>query len=162
MMKIVVIKPEQTHLLRQKILRSNQPLEAMVYSHDTDQTTIHLGAFPEGFSIDSDNPLGILSLYRESFPQQFERVATPAASQEWRLRGMAVDEKFQGVGLGRRLIQTGIQQLVVNHQGSLRLWCNARVSALMFYQKLGFKAIGKPFSIRDIGEHRIMAKVLSA
>ena len=40
------------------------------------------------------------------------------------------------------------------------LWCNARVLAVQFYEKCGFKVVGSDFDIRLIGQHFVMYKKL--
>ena len=40
------------------------------------------------------------------------------------------------------------------------VWCNARINAVAFYKKEGFKIIGDEFEIPDIGPHFLMAKNL--
>jgi len=45
------------------------------------------------------------------------------------------------------------------HGGRL-LWCNARVVALGFYERLGFVTEGPEFDIHPIGPHYVMTRQL--
>ena len=45
-------------------------------------------------------------------------------------------------------------------RGGDLLWCNARVVALGFYERLGFVAEGPEFEIVPIGPHFVMTKNL--
>ena len=38
------------------------------------------------------------------------------------------------------------------------LWCNARTSAMGFYQNVGFEKIGEEFDIPTVGPHVLMFK----
>jgi ribosomal protein S18 acetylase RimI-like enzyme len=129
--------------MRQRVLRPHQTIDEMVYDGDTSSDTFHLAAMdPTG------QVLGIASYYHDPHP------LTPSPS-DWRLRGMAVEPALQGKGLGSILIQAGIKH--IREQGGQRLWCNARVSAQGFYEKLGFTAEGDVFENVPIGPHYVMS-----
>jgi GNAT superfamily N-acetyltransferase len=132
------IQSNQTHGLRQRILRPHQTIEEMEYPLDNEQGSYHIGAFIE------DQLVGIASLYPESQNTELHR-------GHWRIRGMAVDEEWQGKGVGRTLVQKCIDY--VKGQGGHSLWCHARTSAIGFYDSLGFKRIGNEFEIESIGPH---------
>ncbi|MEM9346724.1 MAG: GNAT family N-acetyltransferase [Planctomycetota bacterium] len=137
------IKPEQTHAMRHAVLRPHQPIEAMVYPGDNELDTFHLAA------VDGQGRVvGIVSFYEQPSP-------LGSRQGDWQLRGMAVEPALQGKGLGARLVQAGIDK--VREQGGQRLWCNARVTAQRFYEKLGFISEGEEFHIEHIGPHYVMA-----
>lgn len=60
-----------------------------------------------------------------------------------RLRKFATLPDFQGQGLGSRLIIDILNQL--KERNIEILWCDARTTAVGFYQKLGMKQQGKEF-----------------
>lgn len=138
------IRPEQTHALRHTVLRPHQTLAEMDYDGDGLPTTLHLGAIR-----DKDGKvLGVVTLNLET-PMPIE-----PAPNDCRLRGMAVAHSAQGTGVGRLLVERAIHDAA--QRGAKRLWCNARVSAMGFYEKLGFITIGERFEIKHIGPHYVM------
>ena len=76
----------------------------------------------------------------------------------WRLRGMAVAPDLQGRGLGKKLVERAIAD--AKEQNVPRIWCNARTSALGFYQGLGFQAEGEEFEIEGVGPHFVMVRTI--
>ena len=97
-MEIQRITPEQTHQLRQKVLRPHQVVEEMVYPLDQEPGSFHLGVLREGVV------LGIISVYPESTEGHLN-------SGSWRIRGMAVEPDLQGQGLGKMLVHQAIENL---------------------------------------------------
>lgn len=77
-----------------------------------------------------------------------------------RLRGMAVDAEYQGLGVGRRLLEVSMVRLAVLEPEHDILWCNARVHAIDFYEKLGFVTHGDEFEVAGIGPHVVMWRKL--
>ena len=72
---------------------------------------------------------------------------------------MATLDDMQGRGAGRALIAEGVR--VAAAAGASLIWCNARVSARGFYEKVGFVAVGGEFELPDSGNHYVMLKSLS-
>ena len=71
-------------------------------------------------------------------------VATFVPTEEGvQLRGMAVDPATQGTGVGRLLVSTAVEEL--RAAGVTRLWCNARDTAVPFYERLGWTITGPGF-----------------
>lgn len=56
---------------------------------------------------------------------------------------MAVDESMQGLGLGKKLIIFAEQ--LAQGKNFKKIEMIARISALGFYEKLGYKTIGEEF-----------------
>jgi predicted GNAT family N-acyltransferase len=121
--------------LRQRILRPHQRVAEAVFEGDT--TGTHFAAFEPDSTI-----VGVASLLRESSEDE------PYC---WRLRGMAVDEARQQSGIGGAII-SGVVDFVARNGGGL-LWCNARLSAVGFYQRFGFVEVGEVFEEPIIGPH---------
>ena len=128
--------------LRHAVLRPGRPLSAGNFSGDDEPTTNHFGAYRDGAL------LGVASVYRAGLP---ERPGVPAIQ----LRGMAVEPDVRGSGIGRQLIHACVEFTRDNGVGLL--WCNARVTAVGFYRKLGFEIVGPEFEIPDVGPHFRMA-----
>ena len=137
------VKVEQTHPLRQKVLRPHQGLGEMVYPNDDHPDCYHLGAVQE------DQVIGIGSLYHEDRQGKF-------GLGEWRIRGMAVDPAVKGSGLGGKILLRLIEY-GESKSGKL-IWCNARTTACGFYERYGFEKEGPEFDIPGIGPHYVMVK----
>ncbi len=67
---------------------------------------------------------------------------------------MATDPEFQGIGAGKRLMTFAIEH--IKAQRADMIWCNARVIAIPFYEKMGFEIKGDQFEIPGIGPHFLM------
>ncbi len=141
MIEIKLISPEDTYKIRRVILRKNIPLSEKSEG-DFDKDTFHLGAFIEGELIS----VATLIKNESSF---FE-------GSQYRLRGMATSENYQGKGLGKKLILKA-EEILKERKVDV-LWFNARIVALEFYKKLGYKIIGEEFDIQFIGTHYTMSK----
>jgi GNAT superfamily N-acetyltransferase len=131
--------------LRHKILRPHQTIQDCVFPQDAWSHTFHVGGFHEGQLI------GVATFHEESFPEL-------SAQKPWRLRGMATDSTFHGRGIGRKVLEFGMDLLKLK-QCDL-LWCNAREVAFPFYEKLGFEYLGPMFEIPTVGPHKVMYKYL--
>lgn len=139
------VAAERTHALRQAVLRPHQSLAEMAYPGDDDATTFHLAALADG------EVVGIASVYTEP-------LAGEPGEHQWRLRGMATAESHRGVGLGGRLLDRAVAEVV--ERGGRLLWCNARVSASGFYLRRGFAQRGDVFELPGIGAHVVMTRAV--
>ena len=75
-----------------------------------------------------------------------------------RLLQMAVDKDYQKQGIGRRLVWTLESHLL--HDGFHNIYLHARLEAVPFYEKMGYRIEGKPF--KEIGIwHRQMRKIIA-
>ena len=147
-MDIIAIKHTDTLDLRQAVLRPHQKASELIYSGDTDDTSLHFGALVE------EAIMGVISLYRTHCPN-------PNFSQpSYRIRGMAVRTQAQGQGIGAALLRHGEAKCL--EKGANSIWCNGRVTASDFYLKHGYTKSGEPFEIEGIGLHYIMYKDLKA
>jgi GNAT superfamily N-acetyltransferase len=131
--------------LRQAVLRPGRPPESTVYPGDEAPGAWHVGAYEDG------DLRGIASVYCEAPAGE----ADPCA---YRLRGMAVLPAYQGRGYGRALVQACVRHVLAH--GGQTLWCDGRVSALGFYQALGFRPVGAVFDLPFSGPHfRLVRRV---
>jgi GNAT superfamily N-acetyltransferase len=125
------------HDLRLRILRPGLPPDAAIFPGDEQPTTIHLGAFIESRCV------GVLTLTRNNGLQ---------------LRGMAVDSTLQKRGVGAALLTEAHQ--VATAEGFSEIWCNARTSAIGFYERNGWRKEGLEFVITGVGPHYIMRRAV--
>ena len=78
-------------------------------------------------------------------------------SPAWQLRGMATDARYRGKGIGTAVLQLA-EKTVIATGFSRLLWCNARVPALAFYERQGWRVMSEQFDIPTAGPHRKMLK----
>jgi predicted N-acetyltransferase YhbS len=117
---------DEVRPLRLGVLRPNAPLEPAAY--DLDPATVHLAAF------DGERVVGCVSV----FPNPHDGV-----TDAWQLRGMAVDPAYQGQGVGRRVLDAATAEVAA--AGAPLIWAYGRVSALGFYELMGWRAVGEEF-----------------
>ncbi len=122
---------------------------------DEDETTHHFAALgPRSNAGEGQKPevLAIVSYYQSTL--------TVDGSEESavQLRGMAVAPSVQRRGIGGHLLTITLGRLPLLYPTARWVWCNARQSAIPFYQNQGFEIFGDPFSIPEIGPHRRMRR----
>ena len=142
-MDIRPITAAEARTVRHPILRAGLPPESAILEHDDDPATRHFGAY------DRARLVGVATFFAEPCPLR------PGLSA-WRLRGMATLEDMQGRGAGRALVEEGIRS--ATDAGAALIWCNARVTARGFYEKVGFVAVGGEFELPASGKHYVMVK----
>ena len=120
------IRPELTWRLRKEVLYPDEPLYAM--EMEEDNQGLHFGAFT------NEQLVGIISLFQNRNDFQF--------------RKFAISPALQNQGIGGLMLQHVID--LARRQGGKRLWCNARLSAVQFYQKAGFRTTGNTFTRNGI------------
>lgn len=139
---VEVVRP-----IRAQILRPNQPSDACVYPEDDQVDAVH-------FAVYIDRELvGVASVYHEP----------PAGKSDvgaWRLRGMAALEAARRTGVGARLLEAGMAHIAA--EGGTLLWCNARATAVGFYEAQGLKKAGAEFELPDIGPHWFMSRPIAS
>ena len=75
-----------------------------------------------------------------------------------RLRGMATSDEARGTGIGRDLLMACFAH--VREADGRYLWCNARIGAVGFYERMGLQTVGPEFPIEGIGPHFVMWRAL--
>ena len=135
--------------LRHAVLRTGFPREAAIYDVDALPTTRHLVAVA-GDAAGGARIVGCATI----FPEPFEH--RPDA---WRLRGMAIAPDLQGAGVGRKLL-AAIDEMMRAHAPARPplLWCNARVTAIGFYQRCGWRIVSGVFDVPTVGPHVNMTR----
>lgn len=142
---ILQITAQETYIVRHPVLRPGKPISTCKFKDDESKTTFHLGLFA------NTKIIGVASFLKN--PHELL-----SCRNQYQLRGMAILEAYQGKGLGNDLIIHAENQLKAQNIDAL--WCNAREIAVNFYKRNGFKIIGAPFDIPEIGKHYIMYKPL--
>lgn len=104
---------------------------------EEDNNGLHFGVFVD------DKLEAVVSLFQTGNAFQF--------------RKFAVAPHMQGKGIGKTLLQYIID--FARAQGGLLIWCNARSTAVNFYQKAGFVTTGKTFSKQGF-DYEIFEKAL--
>lgn len=70
-------------------------------------------------------------------------VLTPHGVDKIKMRQVAVDEKYQRHGIGKKM--TVYAEELSSELGFSIMYCHARKNAVPFYAKMGYKEVGKPF-----------------
>ena len=139
------ISSTETHPVRHLVLRKGKPIESCIFDGDALETTFHLGLYLK------NDLIAVCSFFKNTHKLLLEAV-------QYQLRGMAVLETHQGLGLGTIILTHG--ETVLKQQNITIIWCNSREKATKFYKKMGYNIIGEPFEIKDIGLHYSMYKPL--
>lgn len=142
-LRIEKITSMTTYPMRHAVLRPGKPIETCVFAGDDLPSTTHWGAYVE------EKLGGILSVYKQAHPNFSEAI-------QFQLRGMAVFPDFQGQSIGKQLL-LAVENAMFTTQ-DVRIWCNARSSAVGFYALLGYETVGDEFDIPEVGPHFIMTK----
>ncbi|AWV90253.1 GNAT family N-acetyltransferase [Bradymonas sediminis] len=138
--------------LRTRILRPHfEPGRLCIFAEDDAPSTAHFGLFDPA----EDNACVAAVTF---LPRHAPDAPDVAALQ---LRGMCVAESMQGKGLGARLFESTLAPLALLYPDAALVWCNARISAAQFYEKLGFERRGEVFEVDRIGPHIVMRRDLN-
>lgn len=78
----------------------------------------------------------------------------PDARAPWQLRGMATAPSARRTGAGRSLVTEGLARIAAD--GGDLVWCDARVAAVGFYERMGFVVVTEQFDKPEGGPHRGM------
>ena len=128
-----------TYPLRAQELRQGRPVEI---DEDDAPYTLHLAARLDGGDI-----VGVVRFHPRDCPWR-------VGEGSWQLRGMATDPRVRGLGTGRALVAEGL--IRVAQRGGDLVWCDARRSAVGFYQRIGFTSVTDEYDLRPVGAHRGM------
>ena len=138
--------------LRTRILRPGWTDREATYPED-ETVAVHVAAYRDG----AETPDGVGTVYAEPAPDANRDEIPEAAYADgasWRLRGMATSDAARGTGLGRLVLEECFR--IVREADGRFLWCNARLVAVPFYERLGLQAVGPEFDIPTIGPHYVM------
>jgi len=130
------IEAAATYALRHAVLWPDQPA-AYVHLPD-DAAGQHFGAFV------GNELVSVISLFISGEEARFRKFATAPA--------------WQGRGIGGQLLAHTIAAATA--RGATSLWCDARASALAFYQRFGLGPEGPPFAKGAIPYQRLRRPLL--
>ncbi len=137
----------ETHDLRRRVLRDGSAGAVVVWDGDDADGTLHLG-------IEFDGEIVAISTWLD-VPQP-----DGDADRAVQLRGMAVDPDLGPRGFGTRLVVVGCDR--AHRHGARVVWAHARVTALGFYERLGFEVVGPVFETAATGlPHRLVRRDLA-
>lgn len=145
---IVELSAEHTHALRRRVLRAGTPSDRVCFADD--ERALHLAALrPE----QPDTIVGVSSWLDEQYEDDPDTWA-------WRLRGMATAPEVRGMGAGVELVRAGLDRAA--RAGVSLVWARARLSAVSFYEHLGFEAVGPVYQTAETGiDHRTIVRPVS-
>jgi ribosomal protein S18 acetylase RimI-like enzyme len=146
MSEIKEILTIETFPVRHPVLRAGKPLESCHFEGDDLESTTHFGVFQE------NSLVGVVSIFEAKNKLFIE-------DSQFQIRGMAILERHQKKGFGEELVNYA--EHYIRKQNGEIIWFNARINAVGFYEKLGYKITGDPFDIGDIGKHNILFKRLN-
>jgi Predicted acyltransferase len=129
---------EQMLELRYEVLRKPLGLDFSEAELTRSKTDILLGCF------DDDEIQGCCML-------------TDKGNGVAKLRQMAVRKKYQGTGIGKELLLYA--EAMARIKGFAKIIMHARATAIGFYERLGYQAVGDKFLELNI-EHYLMEKEL--
>lgn len=148
MRRIVELAAEDTLEVRRRVLRGHRPDAGVDLAEDHLPATVHMGVVDD--ARDSSGA-GVVVAVATVFPDP--TAFRPGASAA-RLRGMAVDAHLQGQGIGSLLLDAVVDW--ARRQGHQVLWANGRDSALAFYERHGWQAVGEGFTSFDLPHHVVV------
>jgi predicted GNAT family N-acyltransferase len=114
--------------LRHEVLRTGLPIETARYPEDDSPQVFHLA---------DREPDGTIIACVSFFPEDL------GGEPGWRFRGMATRESRRNTGVGGRLLEAGVDEVV--KRGGTLVWCNGRSAASAFYLRHGFKIISDEY-----------------
>lgn len=132
--------------LRHRVLREGLPAEKAHFDGDDELNTWHFALCLNEQPVEDYSIVACVSYMLRPYNKK----------SAWQLRGMAVEPKAQGHGRGALLLESSLP--VVEKDYPLPFWCNARVSAIPFYEKHGWSTVGEAFQIEDAGPHKVMVE----
>lgn len=126
-----------TYPLRAAVLRPGRPVEM---DGDRDPATFHLAARTAQGQV-----VGVVRFNPAPCPWH------QGARAAWQLRGMATDPVLRSAGTGRALVTEGLSRVAA--LGGDLVWCDARLAAAGFYERMGFSAVTGPYDLPPTGPH---------
>ena len=128
--------------LRHAELRPGLPPEEARFDGDEEPTTRHFGAFLGDGAV-----VGCASFVRRPW----------AGEPACQLRGMATRADHVRRGIGAELLRFAEETLRAE-DGPRLFWCNARLTAVPFYERVGWVVVSDVFDVPSVGPHRAMLR----
>jgi len=127
--------------LRHAELRTGLPFATASFDGDQDPSTRHFGAF----LVDDGAAVGCASFMLRPYEGR----------SAYQLRGMATRADLARRGIGSALLRLALTELR-ERDGATLFWCNARVPAVPFYVRMGWRVVSDVFDVPTAGPHRVM------
>jgi GNAT superfamily N-acetyltransferase len=144
--------------LRQAVLRPHQRVDEVSFPEDDYPSTTTFAALDRA----NGEVVGVATVFPDPAPFDTSEVGVPPGpggeKRIWRLRGMAVREDLRGCGVGLLVLEAALDH--VAESGCKLIWCNARVPAVGFYERSGFKKMGDEWIVPMSGPHVVMWRSL--
>lgn len=146
-MQVLRIQAQDAYPLRESMLAPARGLASdfAKFAGDMDDKTFHLGAFIDKTLV------SVASFYFNKHPDI-------SAPYQYQMRGLATLHEYMNKGIASTLVKTAYS-IITQNQASV-LWCLTRINSISFFINLGFRPIGGPMEIIDVGQHQLMYKVL--
>lgn len=121
------IPSQATYPLRHSVLWPNIALEDQGLAEDDRPGVIHFGSFIQGH----DQPVCIVTFVCDE------------QARDVQFRKFATDGAYQSLGIGSSLLRYAMDQVLGEMKGQedVRVWCNARTTALSFYARFSLKEL---------------------
>jgi GNAT superfamily N-acetyltransferase len=118
-----LIPSQSTYPLRHSVLWPNIALEDQGLPEDDRPGVIHFGSFVEG----REEPVCIVTFVCDELARDVQ------------FRKFATDSEYQSRGIGSSLLRYAMDQVLSEMKGQeeVKVWCNARTTALHFYERFG-------------------------
>lgn len=145
MIDVRLIQAIDCYPIRRQVLWQHKSVAECGIDLDEQEGAFHLGAY-------LDNELVCIGSFFKQQNPQFN------LAKQYRLRAMATLPSAQKKGSAKSLVEFAVQKLQSDNQDIL--WCDARVVATGFYEKIGFSTKGTAYEIPIIGTHYLMYKSL--
>lgn len=146
--QIVPIAAEDTYKLRHEVLWPNAPLHEVQLA--VDSVSIHLGAyaFQQEDSSKTRTPIGVITIHVSRSEDKSASAESSSETLEAQFRKVAVAPEWRGRGIGSKLVEQA--GAVASDAAAQSLWCDARTSALSFYERLGMRTEGSSFMRKGV------------
>lgn len=141
--RIVRSDAATTRALRRAVLRPSWPADAEMHG-DGDTAAVHLAAF------DDDDLVAACLLLDRPY-----RLCPDQPARQ--LRGMVTAPGRRREGIGATLLAAAVD--AARESGATLLWCEARTSAMRFYQRHGFNDDSDEYLHSETGiPHHLMSR----
>jgi predicted GNAT family N-acyltransferase len=125
-LEIKEVKACETWKIRQQVMWADKPIAYVKLEND--ESGLHYGI------VKNDELISVISLFQTGETAQFRKFATL--------------EQHQRQGYGKALLAFLVE--ASQRKNIKTLWCNARVSALPFYEQFGFEPVSEAWYTDEI------------
>ncbi|MFD1550692.1 hypothetical protein DNU06_06200 [Putridiphycobacter roseus] len=146
-MEIKALNIDQIKQIRHEVLWPHlSSSDDCVLGPDNFKATFHIGA------IENHQVIGTATFIIE-LNKEFD------TKSQFRLRAMATLPEVRGRNVGRGIVEFALEKLKAMQVDLL--WCDARLKATGFYEKMGFNSVGDIYEVPKIGPHKLMYYTLN-